>query len=246
MARVIFIGLESSGKTATFYNIIREKCYMNTQETVGINTSMITIRGSGCKSPKISITLVDLGGSEKIRNMWSSQFFDTSAALYFVRNPATLDLSIHLLTNILVTTSFPLYIIVNRMEDNVASEMEMAIKVLLDKYSTTRSLLSCSICDISIKYRKNKPLQTILQKLGLVANRYYITHREEIILQQKNALVNSFQLMLSVDERKQKLLELRQRSSTVTTTDTNNQDKMELGTKGEIQTLTPTIFTDPP
>lgn len=242
MARVIFIGLESAGKTAAFQNIIGRKNYMATHETVGINTSVINIRSSNCRSHGIPITLVDLGGSEKIRGMWSSQFFDTSGALYFVRDPASLDLAIQLLTNIFTTTSFPLHVLINSSDKDAASQIEISIKELFGTYSSSHPLLSCSICNIFVKYKKNKPLQEILQSLGVAAHRYYVTHCEEIVLQQKNALAKSFNLTLSVDERRQKLLELREQNNK---TEAMEQVRVEPEENGGIQALTPAIFTAP-
>lgn len=240
MARLIFVGLEATGKTATFNNIAGYKNYMATYETVGINTSTFNIKGTGCKSQNISITLVDLGGSEKIRDIWASQFFDTSGALYFIRDPDTLDLAMQLLLNILTTTSFPLHILINNQETNVASRLETVIKEFLDKHSLSRPLLYCSICDIAVKYRKNKTLMSIMKSLSLAAHTYYLANCEEIILQQKNALVTSFHLNLSIEERQQRLLELRQQNNV---TDSQKQSVTETQEAKEIQILTPTIFT---
>lgn len=240
MARLIFIGLEATGKTAAFHNITGQRNYMTTRETVGINTSTFSVRGTGCRSQDISITLVDLGGSEKIRDLWSSQFFDTSGALYFIRDPDTLDLAMQLLLNILTTTSFPLHILINNQEASTASRLEAVIKELLDEHSPSRPLLCCSICDISVRYRKNKTLISIMKSLGLAAHTYYVANREEIILQQRDALMTSFHFNLSTEERRQKLLELRQQNNSM---DPQEQDAAETQEAKEIQILTPTMFT---
>lgn len=242
MARLLFIDPESTGKTAAFHNIIGQKNYMITRETIGINTSTFNIRGSSCRSQGTSITLVDLGGSEKIRGMWSSQFFDTSGALYFIRDLDTLDLAMQLLIATLTATRFPLHVIINNSQTDVASRMEASVKEVFNTYSSSRPLLSCSVCDISVKYCRNKPLKDALQSLCVAAHSYYVANREEIITQQKDALITSFHLNLSADERRQKLLEVRRQNDVI---DTQERDSTKIEKAGEVQALAPVIFTTP-
>ena len=62
-ARVILIGLDAAGKTTLLY-----KCKLNetvtTIPTIGFNVETVTpVKG-------LTLTVWDLGGQEKIRNLW--------------------------------------------------------------------------------------------------------------------------------------------------------------------------------
>ena len=74
--KILFIGVDQSGKTTALNNLkLREK--MEPSQTIGFNVETV-------ETKHMSLEIWDLGGSSKVRTMWSHYFSDIRAICYFV------------------------------------------------------------------------------------------------------------------------------------------------------------------
>ncbi|NXK94092.1 ARL14 protein, partial [Formicarius rufipectus] len=76
-ANVVMLGLDSAGKSTLLYKL-RYKDTFVTIPTIGFNVDMIEIRKD------FILTFWDVGGQEKMRQLWSHFLEDTDALLYVV------------------------------------------------------------------------------------------------------------------------------------------------------------------
>jgi len=76
-SRVILIGLDAAGKTTLLY-----KCKLNetitTIPTIGFNVEQVT------PVPGLTLTVWDLGGQEKIRNLWRYYITGVDAIIWMI------------------------------------------------------------------------------------------------------------------------------------------------------------------
>merc|ERR1712098_294564 len=76
MGRVLMVGLDAAGKTAILYKIKHDEV-VTTIPTIGFNVETIT-------TDKITFTVWDIGGQDKIRPLWKHYYEDTEAIIFVV------------------------------------------------------------------------------------------------------------------------------------------------------------------
>ena len=75
-AKILFLGLDASGKTSTLYKIqLNEN--VTTIPTIGFNAEVV-------KYKRTTFTVFDIGGQDKIRQLWRYYYEKTNAIIYIV------------------------------------------------------------------------------------------------------------------------------------------------------------------
>lgn len=72
--KILLIGLDNSGKT-TILNFIKNKTFVQTESTLGLNIETITIRN-------FELLIFDVGG--KVRSLWSHYYESLSAVIFVI------------------------------------------------------------------------------------------------------------------------------------------------------------------
>lgn len=72
--RILMVGLDSAGKTTILYKLKLNEDEINTVPTVGFNVETVNYK-------KLSFTVWDVGGQDKIRNLWRHYFQNTDGML---------------------------------------------------------------------------------------------------------------------------------------------------------------------
>jgi len=75
-ARIIFLGLDASGRTALLYKL-KQNEFVTTIPTIGFNVETVPCRD-------VSLTIWDVGGCDKIRPLWRHYFENTSVAVFCI------------------------------------------------------------------------------------------------------------------------------------------------------------------
>ncbi|KAF0972386.1 hypothetical protein FDP41_009289 [Naegleria fowleri] len=73
-ARILMLGLDAAGKTSILYKIQLDE-NVTTIPTIGFNAEQISYK-------KITFTVYDLGGQDKIRSLWRYYYEKTDAIIY--------------------------------------------------------------------------------------------------------------------------------------------------------------------
>ncbi|CAI5449251.1 unnamed protein product [Caenorhabditis angaria] len=74
--RCLMLGLDGAGKTTVLYKMKLDET-VNTVPTVGFNVETLTFK-------KLTITVWDVGGQQKIRGLWKYYFANTTALVFVV------------------------------------------------------------------------------------------------------------------------------------------------------------------
>ncbi|KAG2389154.1 hypothetical protein C9374_014554 [Naegleria lovaniensis] len=73
-ARILMLGLDAAGKTSILYKIQLDE-NVTTIPTIGFNAEQISYK-------KVTFTIYDLGGQDKIRSLWRYYYEKTDAIIY--------------------------------------------------------------------------------------------------------------------------------------------------------------------
>ncbi|NXC27769.1 ARL14 protein, partial [Campylorhamphus procurvoides] len=76
-ANIVMLGLDSAGKSTLLYNFRCKGVYV-TVPTIGFNVDMIEMKNG------FTLTVWDVGGQEKMRQLWGNFLEDTACLLYVV------------------------------------------------------------------------------------------------------------------------------------------------------------------
>merc|ERR1711860_8695 len=75
-ARILMVGLDGAGKTTILYKIKLDDD-VTTVPTIGFNVETVQLRN-------IKFTIWDVGGQDKIRQLWKHYFQNTQAVIFVV------------------------------------------------------------------------------------------------------------------------------------------------------------------
>ncbi|XP_067651643.1 ADP-ribosylation factor 6-like [Haliotis asinina] len=78
-ARILMLGLDGAGKTTILYKLTLDKD-VPTIPTIGFNVE--TVSPEGCNG--VTFTVWDVGGQEKIRQLWKHYYPNTQGLIYVV------------------------------------------------------------------------------------------------------------------------------------------------------------------
>lgn len=79
-ARILLLGLDGSGKSTLLFKLKYNESF-RTVPTIGFNVEMMEAKQ---KRRKITLTVWDVGGQEKMRLHWKSYYQDTAGLLFVV------------------------------------------------------------------------------------------------------------------------------------------------------------------
>jgi len=75
--QIAMVGLDGAGKTTILYKLKKNRA-IDTVPTIGFNTERIEL------SENVSMTLMDVGGQDRIRNLWKHYYEGCSAVIFVV------------------------------------------------------------------------------------------------------------------------------------------------------------------
>ncbi len=125
---VSICGLDSAGKT-TLVNYLMQGEFTDTQPTLGVNRKVIDL-------PKLNINILDLGGQEDFRGLWSDINERTDGIIYivdstdFVRHDEAKQIFFNII-NTQIRDEIPILILLNKID--LANHM--TISEFIDKFS---------------------------------------------------------------------------------------------------------------
>jgi small GTP-binding protein len=76
--KVLFLGLDNAGKTTVLYNLKFTDYTTHTVPTVGFNVETVEL------TDNITITVWDIGGQDKLRNLWRHYYDGTDAVVFII------------------------------------------------------------------------------------------------------------------------------------------------------------------
>jgi ADP-ribosylation factor protein 1 len=74
--RILMIGLDNAGKTTILYKLKLGE-FLNTIPTIGFNVETVEYK-------KISFTIFDIGGQDRIRALWRHYYYNTDAVIFVI------------------------------------------------------------------------------------------------------------------------------------------------------------------
>jgi small GTP-binding protein len=83
--RILMIGLDNAGKTTILYKLKLGE-FLTTIPTIGFNVETVEYK-------KISFTIFDIGGQDRIRALWKHYYYNTDAIIFVIdsSDPDRLD-----------------------------------------------------------------------------------------------------------------------------------------------------------
>jgi len=75
-AKILLVGLDAAGKTTILYKLKLDE-NITTIPTIGFNVETVQYK-------KITFTMWDVGGQDRIRQLWKHYYSDTDAVIYVV------------------------------------------------------------------------------------------------------------------------------------------------------------------
>lgn len=150
--RILVLGLDGAGKTSVLHRILtkpEEEPDFKTTPTIGFNVEQILLGAT----KKINYTLWDVGGQDKIRNLWRHYFSGVSGLIFVIDSSDTERISeageeLLKVVNNPEMKSVPFIILANKQDEKKALKIEeIKKKIELDKISNFRrkwDILPCS------------------------------------------------------------------------------------------------------
>ncbi|KAL0206657.1 hypothetical protein P9112_001964 [Eukaryota sp. TZLM1-RC] len=159
-------GIDNAGKTTAF-NTLRGDTHSIIAPTVGFDT------GSFLHKRTTSITLFDVGGGPKIRDIWQHYYPEIHGVLFFIdgSDPDRLNEAKQVLMNSLGDKHLahkPLLILVNKQDvDSALSAEEVASKLELNLFNSDFSILP----SIALPTTQGYPHQELLFAVDWIVER---------------------------------------------------------------------------
>ena len=140
--RILMVGLDSAGKTTIMYKIkINET--VKTIPTIGFNMETMEYKG-------LSMSMWDIGGQDKIRNLWKHYYLNTDAIIYVVDSGDfdRIELAAEELTKMMLEPELDnatVLVYANKQDLNsVMSTAEVSEKLGMDKLKARKWLVQGS------------------------------------------------------------------------------------------------------
>ncbi|NXO21994.1 ARL14 protein, partial [Cisticola juncidis] len=163
---IVMLGLDSAGKSTLLYKFRYKDAFL-TMPTIGFNVDMIEA------GKDFTLTIWDVGGQKKMRELWSNFLGDTDGLLYVVdsSDKQRLDESRREFELILKNDSIknvPVVVLANKQDvPGALNAEEITRKFKMKKFCSDRNWYVQPCCAIS-----GEGLAEALQRVGTFARQY--------------------------------------------------------------------------